>query len=435
MRTLKITKIIASLLVVASTISLNPIGVSAEWRQDSKGWWYSGGDSYAKNQWKQIAGNWYYFDNNGYMRTGWVNNNSNWYYLDLNGSMQTGIVQIDGKTYCLAPNGAMLTGNININGKIYNFTSTGESIGETIPEHTKSFFKDGTIITPIVNAKDNSNIVNATSVKTINNSSKKHHHSSSSSSNKPNITINNTQDTENLNPSIQYGTITINTEEERINLKNIQANNLIIQNADWLDLESCSINNILIDEIYENKYPKLDLKDNNCSIGNITFNSTGRINEDVRYNKNVVNNVYVNTDKSVQTIGVFNNIEILKENANVDIGGLESEVKQVTIQESSNVKILYCTLDKLKIMKYSNIDIKRSQINELETNSELEINFVDNVSSVINTLINNSTENVNIRGYNNISTIKEIKPGSVILADIINDGDIEVTTPAAVTID
>ncbi|NRT34765.1 Leucine-rich repeat (LRR) protein [Clostridium beijerinckii] len=66
MRKLKLTKVIASSLVAASVLALNPIGASAEWRQDSKGWWYTDGDSWYTG-WKQIDGKWYYFYPSGYM--------------------------------------------------------------------------------------------------------------------------------------------------------------------------------------------------------------------------------------------------------------------------------------------------------------------------------------------------------------------------------
>lgn len=38
MKRLKLTKMIASLLVVASVLALNPIGASAEWKQVSNGY-------------------------------------------------------------------------------------------------------------------------------------------------------------------------------------------------------------------------------------------------------------------------------------------------------------------------------------------------------------------------------------------------------------
>ena len=67
MKKLKLTKVIASLLVVASVLALNPIGASAEWKQESNGWWrYKEGNSYTTG-WKQIDGKWYCFNGNGYM--------------------------------------------------------------------------------------------------------------------------------------------------------------------------------------------------------------------------------------------------------------------------------------------------------------------------------------------------------------------------------
>ena len=62
----KLTKAIASSLIVASVIALNPIGASASWRQDSNGWWNTEGSSWSKG-WKEIDGKWYYFKQDGYM--------------------------------------------------------------------------------------------------------------------------------------------------------------------------------------------------------------------------------------------------------------------------------------------------------------------------------------------------------------------------------
>ena len=66
MKKLKLTKLIASTLVVASVLALTPIGASAEWRQDSTGWWYTESNSWATG-WRNINGSWYYFYSDGYM--------------------------------------------------------------------------------------------------------------------------------------------------------------------------------------------------------------------------------------------------------------------------------------------------------------------------------------------------------------------------------
>lgn len=66
MQKLKLTKVLASLLVATSLLALNPIGASAEWKQDNNGWWYTEGSSWA-NGWRKIDGKWYYFNSDGYM--------------------------------------------------------------------------------------------------------------------------------------------------------------------------------------------------------------------------------------------------------------------------------------------------------------------------------------------------------------------------------
>jgi hypothetical protein len=66
MRKSKLSKLIASSLIAASVLILSPVGVSAEWRQNSTGWWYAEGSSYATG-WRLIAGKYYYFSDNGYM--------------------------------------------------------------------------------------------------------------------------------------------------------------------------------------------------------------------------------------------------------------------------------------------------------------------------------------------------------------------------------
>lgn len=56
--------------------------VSSQWKQDSKGWSYTEGNSYATG-WRLIQGNWYYFDLDGYMACDTIIDD---YYLGVNGA-------------------------------------------------------------------------------------------------------------------------------------------------------------------------------------------------------------------------------------------------------------------------------------------------------------------------------------------------------------
>lgn len=66
MKKAKVIKIIAGSLMGVSLLALNPIGVSAEWKNDNNGWWYTESNSYVTG-WKSIDGKWYYFNSDGYM--------------------------------------------------------------------------------------------------------------------------------------------------------------------------------------------------------------------------------------------------------------------------------------------------------------------------------------------------------------------------------
>ncbi|GEP65679.1 hypothetical protein CBE01nite_34470 [Clostridium beijerinckii] len=90
MKKLKLTKVMASTLIVASILALNPIGASAEWRQDSTGWWYAEGSSYCKG-WKEIDGGWYYFNSEGYMDHDKIVDG---YYLNNKGVWSNGGVEL-----------------------------------------------------------------------------------------------------------------------------------------------------------------------------------------------------------------------------------------------------------------------------------------------------------------------------------------------------
>lgn len=91
MKKLKLTKIIASSLIAVSVLALNPIGASAEWKQNSTGWWYTEGNSWATG-WKQIDGKWYYFYSNGYMAR---NTMIGTYQLGSDGAWTNSIITLD----------------------------------------------------------------------------------------------------------------------------------------------------------------------------------------------------------------------------------------------------------------------------------------------------------------------------------------------------
>lgn len=207
MKSLKLRKIVASVVAALTIATLSPIGASAEWKQDSNGWWNTEGNSYSTG-WRSIDGNWYYFDSTGYMKTGWANDGGTWYYMQpsgemrtgwvndggtwyytngsgamqagwindrgtwyylnpvsdgtkgamktgwindngvwyfasTSGAMQTGVIEVNGKIYYLAANGAMATGTVTINGITYTFATSGEAIGDKKPTPTLAFTSAG----------------------------------------------------------------------------------------------------------------------------------------------------------------------------------------------------------------------------------------------------------------------------------------------------
>ncbi|WP_252229964.1 cell wall-binding protein [Clostridium sp. ZBS15] len=122
-----IKKLASSLLIVASVMAMTQLGVSAAWKSDSTGWWYTEANSYSTG-WKQIDGFWYYFDDNGYMKTGWLQNGGKWYYLVPSGIMKIGWLKDGSKWYYLDDSGAMLTGKVSVGGTIYEFSNAGNWI-------------------------------------------------------------------------------------------------------------------------------------------------------------------------------------------------------------------------------------------------------------------------------------------------------------------
>lgn len=112
-----IKKLICCLLISASIITIMPIGVFAEWKENSSGWWYTEGDSYCIG-WKEIDGAWYHFGANGYMEKGWIKDGAWWYYLQ--------------------DNGVMATSEITIKNKIYEFDNSGRWLNNGLPAKVES---------------------------------------------------------------------------------------------------------------------------------------------------------------------------------------------------------------------------------------------------------------------------------------------------------
>ncbi|OOM10414.1 hypothetical protein [Clostridium saccharobutylicum] len=141
-------KIIALGIVATSVLAINPIGASAEWKQDSNGWWNTEGSSYSTG-WKLIDGKWYYFDSSGYMKTGWIQDGGKWYYLYGSGAMAKNTV-ING--YELAYDGAWIqsaqkecekvTINDNSNFNIDQFISTMKTKVDNVEVKDEKPFSD-----------------------------------------------------------------------------------------------------------------------------------------------------------------------------------------------------------------------------------------------------------------------------------------------------
>ena len=100
-------KILSVLFVILLFLFANQAEINAEWKQSSKGWWYSE-NSYYSIGWRFIDGKWYNFDNLGCMRTGWVKDGTLSYYMGSDGSMKTGFQFIDGITYKFGNSGKLI---------------------------------------------------------------------------------------------------------------------------------------------------------------------------------------------------------------------------------------------------------------------------------------------------------------------------------------
>ncbi|BCZ46403.1 hypothetical protein psyc5s11_24700 [Clostridium gelidum] len=158
MRRSKLTKTIASLLILSSILVLNPIGANAEWKQDSNGWWNTEGTSYSVG-WKEIDGKWYYFGQDGYMKTGWIKYGGKSYYLNSDGSMAHDAT-IDGLT--VGSDGAWNqiagTSSIRLSNVNPNATTISGVASVKFGDITKIVFCDGSLKNDTVTVEDKQKI-------------------------------------------------------------------------------------------------------------------------------------------------------------------------------------------------------------------------------------------------------------------------------------
>lgn len=224
MKKQSLKKAIAVVLAATSIFALSATGASAAWRQDSRGWWNTEGNSYSKG-WRNIGGTWYHFDNNGYMKTGWLNNGG-WYYFSPSGAMQTGWIQAGGYWYYLKSNGVMAIGTVVTDGKISKFDITGKWLGYANSTQTNTSNNQQTNVTNNSNNQGNTTSTTRSSSNTQNVDNEQEIDTASNNNNQINNTqtsINNTQQANIANSSNAQGNA--NHNSQRNNNSNITANN------------------------------------------------------------------------------------------------------------------------------------------------------------------------------------------------------------------
>ena len=122
---LMLKSITAGVALACAVTALAPLGVSAQWKENTDNTWSYIEGSVKVTGWKKVSGKWYYFNTDGTMNTGWVCVNNKWYYNNNSGEMSTGWLLLGGKWYYLNNSGEMQTGSIQINGKWYYFDKNG----------------------------------------------------------------------------------------------------------------------------------------------------------------------------------------------------------------------------------------------------------------------------------------------------------------------
>lgn len=104
-----IIKTLAAALTSLSLLSVFSQRANAEWRQDSKGWWYSDSNSYYTG-WKLINSNWYYFYSDGYMA---ANDKIGDYFVNSTGAWTNSITADEARQLILNEDGNFINDMIN----------------------------------------------------------------------------------------------------------------------------------------------------------------------------------------------------------------------------------------------------------------------------------------------------------------------------------
>ena len=104
-------------ILIAIAISVYPIKAEAEWKQDSRGWWYSNGNLYYTG-WKLIDNNWYYFYSDGYMA---VNDKIGEYFVNSTGAWTNAITESEAEQLIWNEDGDYLSTFINCGGNYIKY--------------------------------------------------------------------------------------------------------------------------------------------------------------------------------------------------------------------------------------------------------------------------------------------------------------------------
>ena len=140
----RLTKILISIAVTASTALSLVVPVSAGWVKHNNGSWaYYDASNHKVTGWLKLQNTWYYLNPDGVMATGWKQVNGLWYYLNANGAMKTGWLYTGNKWYYLNSNGTMKTGWLKLNNTWYYLNGDGSMKTGWLLDNNKWYFFNG----------------------------------------------------------------------------------------------------------------------------------------------------------------------------------------------------------------------------------------------------------------------------------------------------